>query len=423
MLSRLKNLYKIISGPTARSTTHTSCVFGLRLIIQAGSLVLLTRMLGSQQFGFFAAVASTALLFGTAATMGLHLTLLRDLARSPAKRHELLRKSLGTTVLSGIFLLFLYLASCLLLFKPPLAGFLVIILVGTSETLIQPLLLISIQERIAAGKSAHSQIYMALPLFLRLIWAGSLYYAEAAEPLLLYSIGYFATSIIALAISLEKLKEKWPKLREWKLIDSDEAKKLKGFALLGFTNRANSEVDKVIASQWLTSGAAGHYAAASRVLGALITPINALIQSVLPKLFSGNHYDERKQLHLWILFISFSYGCASAWAMYFLSPFIANLFGPDYPELTDYMRYIALATPALALRLTGCNILMSIDCAHLRTLTEISSLFVLLLAGYTLTAKMPTAGLPLAYMLAELWGGVISWVMVFKYNRPSHHPE
>ena len=47
-----------MTGPIARGTLRTTFVPGLRLPVQAGTLLLVARMLGPQQFGAFAGVAA-----------------------------------------------------------------------------------------------------------------------------------------------------------------------------------------------------------------------------------------------------------------------------------------------------------------------------------------------------------------------------
>lgn len=56
--------FKMLNGPIARATIRTSFVLGLRLLVQAGTLLLVARMLGPADYGAFAAIA--AALFGMA---------------------------------------------------------------------------------------------------------------------------------------------------------------------------------------------------------------------------------------------------------------------------------------------------------------------------------------------------------------------
>ncbi|QJX02113.1 oligosaccharide flippase family protein [Alcanivorax sp. IO_7] len=66
----------MFKGPIALGTIRTSLVLGLRLIIQAGTLLLVTRILGPEKFGAFAGVVALAVLLGTLSTFGANIIFL-----------------------------------------------------------------------------------------------------------------------------------------------------------------------------------------------------------------------------------------------------------------------------------------------------------------------------------------------------------
>ena len=95
----------MLNGPIARATIRTSFVLGLRLIVQAGTLLLVARMLGPEQFGAFAGVAALAMLLGVLASFGTTWILLSELTNSLKQRSPVLAYALPTTLICGIFLL------------------------------------------------------------------------------------------------------------------------------------------------------------------------------------------------------------------------------------------------------------------------------------------------------------------------------
>src|SRR5690554_1534858 len=99
----------LAAGPITRGTVGTSLVLGTRVVLQAATLVILSRTLGPQGFGTYAALGGLAVLMGTLATAGTHLTLLRDVSRNVARNGSSLEAALGTTALCGGVLLGLYL--------------------------------------------------------------------------------------------------------------------------------------------------------------------------------------------------------------------------------------------------------------------------------------------------------------------------
>ena len=99
-------------GRIAASAIRTSAVLGLRLVVQAGSLLLVARLLGPQQFGTFAGVAALAVLLGTLATFGTHLVLIGEMAKDPARRVQVLAYAMPTTLVCGGILLAAFLSIC-----------------------------------------------------------------------------------------------------------------------------------------------------------------------------------------------------------------------------------------------------------------------------------------------------------------------
>ena len=73
---------KWLSGPIAQSTLKTTAVLGVRLFVQAGTLLIVARMLGPEQFGVFVGVAALAVMLGTLSTFGSHLMLLGEMAKA-----------------------------------------------------------------------------------------------------------------------------------------------------------------------------------------------------------------------------------------------------------------------------------------------------------------------------------------------------
>lgn len=102
----------------ARSTLHTSIVLGLaRSLIQAGTLLIIARMLGPSQYAAFAGMAALAVLLGTFSTFGTHLVLFAEVAKDPKQRSHVLSYAVPTTLITGSILFFVYITSYLLFFQ------------------------------------------------------------------------------------------------------------------------------------------------------------------------------------------------------------------------------------------------------------------------------------------------------------------
>lgn len=398
-------------GPIGRATVRTSAVLALKLLAQAVSLILLAYLLGPSLFGTYAALASLAALFGGVATFGTHVTLLRDLTRSPESRDSSLSRAIGTTCFCGSILLAVYLAVALLLFQRLPASATVIACLGLSEILVQPLLLLSTAQRHANGRIALSQLFLTLPVLMRMLLLAALWAADVANPLPLYVAGHLIVVVLSTTISVLTLEARWPKPSAWRLVDHTEWRTTAGFALVTTTAQGPAEADKILAAKMLQLGDAGLYTAAARVVGASVIPVLSLMVSALPRLFHRSD-RERPRLMKWIFGASFLYGTAASLLLFTLAPAIGSLFGPAFDGLKGNVELFALAVLPLCLRVAATNILMTQAGPWTRIWTELTGLFMLMLLAVLLTPVWATTGLILAVTLAESLMAVIAWCQI-----------
>ena len=393
-------------GPVARATVRTTVVLCLKLLAQAGSLVLLAHLLGPGRFANYVAMASIAVLFGAFATFGTHVTLLRDLSRSPDSHEHSLSRAIGTTLACGSALLAAYIPVVLLLFGNAPEVVRVSFCLGASELLVQPFLLLSATQRQAKGRAALSQLLMALPLLLRLAILVILWAINAPDPLAIYAVGHLASAITAVAFSIATLRHRWPRPSQWRLIERRDWGTNAGFAMMMTTAQGPTELDKVLATKLLLPGVAGLYAAAARVIAASVIPILSMMVSVLPRLF---HEGRRDRLTKLIFATSLLYGLMSCAALVALAPAIGWAFGDDFTGLDEIIRLMAFAAPSLCLRVAATNVLMAQVGPWFRIATEVAGMVLLAALAFLLTPTWSTKGLIVAVIAAESLMAVYSW--------------
>lgn len=145
-------------GPIALATIRTSAVLGLRLVVQAGTLLLVARMLGPQHYGAFAGVASLAVTLGTLSTFGFHLLLLHRVSRDPEQRLAVMVRALPATLLCGTLLLAVFILVCATALRSLAIGLPALLAIGITELLLQPLFILPAWTLAALGKTARSQL-------------------------------------------------------------------------------------------------------------------------------------------------------------------------------------------------------------------------------------------------------------------------
>lgn len=394
-------------GPIARSTLHTGIVLGLRLLIQAGTLLIIARMLGPDQYAAFAGMVALAVLLGTFSTFGTHLVLFAEVAKDPEQRSRVLSYAVPTTLITGSILFFVYITSYLLFFQDIGLSWSIIFCIGLTETVLLPLFLIPATEELALEKTARSQLLMIFPLALRTLAAFVVMLLAVSHPLVVFAWLYLISAVVALFCMKWYKQNAWLNPHQWQLATPPQLRHSAGYATLALTAAGPSELDKMLAVKLLPLGVGGLYIAASRVVGAATLPVTALLLAALPRLFRGQLETkaQSERLNRWILVSVLVYGVILAGLLWLFAPCVEWLFGQQYHGLTEILRWLCLAVPALALRISLANMLMAIDRPWFRVSIQIIGMLVLIFSAYVLVLKFHILGMPLSFILSE-------WIMV-----------
>lgn len=402
-----------MKGPIARGTIRTTFVLGLRLLVQAGTLLLVARMLGPHQFGAFAGVAALAVMLGTLSTLGTHLVLLGEVSKESTRRERILPYAVPSTLLCGGVLLAIYLVVCEFALSEAAMPLAVLLAIGATETLLQPLFSLPAAEHLALGHIARSQLLTTLPLALRLAAAAVVFLLSPADPLTAYGYGYFAASLIALAVASATMPAPWPVLKNWRLPNGVELRDAAGYAVMSISATSPAELDKTLATKLLPLAVSGLYAAGARVIGAATLPVIAMMLSALPRLFREGRDQLQRTARLlrWICAAAFGYSVALAVVLWFIAPVFVWLFGPKYQSIPHTVHWLTLAVPGMALRLAAGNVLMALGKPWMRVGFEVFGLIVLVVAAAMLAPRFDTAGMPLALACSEWAMAVLGWVL------------
>lgn len=405
-------------GPIAKSTIRTSLMLGLRLVVQAGTLLLVARMLGASTFGVFAGLSALAVLLGALSTFGTHWVLLGEASKDPGRQEEVFRYALPLTLSVGCVVLLIYVLIATLLFRAVDAPLVVLLTIGVAEAILQPLVLLLSTEQMALGRVARSQLLMNIPMVFRLLAAIAVFLLQPINPLVWFGYGYFAASLIALIGMLVPTFGTLPALSTWRWPRPAELKNVSNHAVLALTAGGPTELDKALAVRLLSSTDSGLYSAASRIVASITLPVVALVLSALPRVFRENleQIDRTKRLTRLILASVFSYGLILALALYLFAPYVSWLFGGEYAGMEYVLYWLCLALPGVGMRIACGSILMAVGKPWLRASCEIFGLASLVVASVLLTYYLGAIGMPLAFAISE-WamacfgGGLIFMVL------------
>ena len=412
-------------SPIARSTLRTSAVLILRLGIQAGTLLLIARLLGPDQFGHYAGLTAMAVLLGSFASFGTHLVLLAEVSKDPSQRHRVLAYAVPTTLLCGSALFAVFLLLVQNLFAVSSISLWVIACVGVTETLLLPLYTLPAIEELALENTVRSQLLMLLPLGLRTLAAAFILWLAPAGPMPKFMALYFASAIAALLAMYLYKPHAWPTPRQWRLPRLYQLKHSAGYATLALTSLGPSELDKILASKLLTFGVAGIYVAASRVVGAATLPVNALMFSIMPRLFRHSTQAPAlgQRLNIAIFVVTLLYGTVLAVLLWLTAPWVQWLFGPEYADLAKMLRWLCWAVPGMALRIAAGSILMTLERPWRRAAFETLGVLSLVSTAIAFIPQFGAIGMAAALGISE-WGMAIVGFIYIKINRNenfNHH--
>ena len=390
-------------GPIALATLRTSLILGIRLAMQAGTLLLVARVLGPERFGEFAGVAALAVVIGTLSSFGTNLVFLGEVSKEPGRRMHVLAYALPTTLLCGTLLLAVYLLFAGVYLSASGVSLMVLLAIGAAEILLQPLFAFLSNEHLAMERIARSQVVISLPLVMRLLAASLVFMVDAADPLAAFSFGYLIASAIALSLATATSSAPWPTLRDWRLPSRSELHQSSGYAALAFTACGPGEIDKTLAAVLLTPSSSGLYAAGTRVIGAVTLPVIAMLLSALPRLFREGHTQPRETTRLlrWILVAALLYSALITAVLWLAASAFMGLFGPGYEGISQMIQWLCLAVPGMALRIAAGSMLMALGRPWMRAGFEIAGVIVLLVCSLMLTGRLGVTGMAVALACAE----------------------
>lgn len=395
-------------GPIALSTISTSLVLGLRLVVQAGNLLLVARLLEPKQFGAFAGTAALAVLMGTLATLGTHLVLMSEMSKDPARRAKVLQYAVPTTLVCGVGLTAGFFWVCTLFLSGSGIRWYVLVAIGVADILLQPMSTLAAAELMALQRTARSQLLQTLPLALRCIAASVVFVWQPDDALATYAYGYCIATAIAFTVITISMPRAWPKPSQWRWPTAKELRQSASFATLNITAMGPAELDKTLATNLLPLTAAGLYAAGARIVGAVTLPVIALMLSAIPRLFrEGRNQPQRTaRLLRWIFTATTTYSVLLALVLWWCSPLFTWLLGAKYEGVGEVIRWLCAALPGMALRIAAGSALMALGQPWMRAGFEVVGVVVLVVTATLFTTYKGAHGMPLALAFSE-------WVMAF----------
>lgn len=408
-LTKLKKI--IMASPIARSTIGTSGIFAAKLGVQAGTLVILARLLGAEQFGMFAAITAAAVILGSITNLGINILLLKEASNSTEAKDEILCYALPSILIAGFVAIFAYAGLVIFVFEYSFSRIEAVLSVGIAETIITPLILLFASMHQADRRIEFSQILISLPIMMRFVIIVFLWWVEVDDYLYYFLCSYLFVGLASFAVAHYTSNERLPPLYRWRFPRMEDLQRGSSFALLNFVYIATNEVDKVLAVKLVSPSAAGMYAAGMRVVGAIVLPVAALIVSAMPRLFrqeAGNNV-----LIKWVFASSAIYGAFVMLLIWWGSDVFEVVLGEGYGGIGNILAYMSIIVPGLALRFAASNILMTQGLAWFRLVYELCGILLICVLFVVLGGSYGLKGLVTAVAITEWTMALTGWILIF----------
>lgn len=397
----------------SRGAVETFAILCLRLLSQAATLILATRLLGPHEYGSYASVAALAVLLGVLPNIGTGYLMLAD----TSSRQEIWRFAWPTSIAVGLLLLVLFIPLARIVDTGNSLSMGTLLTMGTTELLIMPMIYLASFALQASERVSLGQFVQWFPLGLRTLAAIPCYFVDDTSLRLpIFVAGQTVLCTLALAAALIVTQRCVAPTWGPRVIGFRDIRKSAPYALMHFVAMNPSELDKVMVLRFAGPADAGIYSAASRVMSALVTPVLALLLTAQPRLFQHSTHatNDTKRLIAIIAALAVGWGACTTIILLLSRPLLPWLFGNAYQAMHDLMTLLALACPLLALRMSSGTILVALGSPSQRIFLELAGIASLTLGMALLAPRLGLAGVVWSVILSELvmlgWG----WLSIMR---------
>lgn len=399
-------------GRLGRNAILSTAGLGVRAVIQAGYLLVLSHWMGAKGYGLFAGSVSAAVLAAPLSGWGSIVVLTRRVAHD---RHQS-RAAWATAVLqvlgSGTVLVFLLMlgSGYLLTDRVDLMSML---LLGVAELVALPLaqaatsLFLVLDRGVAAASSM-----CLVPVFrLLFVLAGLLLGMEAASShvVWLHFVGSLVGASIAYGMAL--YIDGRPSWRSRSPL-RDTARDGSRYAVGALLSTSYMEVDKILLLQVFGATVAGTYTAAFRVMSVFALPVSALIGAALPRLFAQHRTAAGARTLRVVTLTGLGYALLATVAAMAVSPWMPLVFGAGFQASSHYLLLLAPWTVLYALHQAGATGLTAFNHQNSRVVVEGAGLVLVVVLNLALYPRVGAAGAAWSLLAAEVFmAGCCWWIL------------
>jgi O-antigen/teichoic acid export membrane protein len=177
---------------------------------------------------------------------------------------------------------------------------------------------------------------------------------------------------------------------------------------------AAMETDKVVAIRTVDTHEAGLYATLSRIVAAGVLPVIGMLLSAQPRLFefAREAPGRVRALALQLAGASAALGLTAALGLNVCAPLLHIILGERFSGLSALVPWMSLVMPAMCLRLTGTQIMLTLGKPAWRIAIDTGGIAVLSI-GLSIGGRIAgVPGLAMGLLASELLTAAAAWTLV-----------
>lgn len=404
-------------GRLGRNAILSTIGLGVRAVIQAGYLLVLSHWMGAKGYGLFAGSVAAAILAAPLSGWGAALVLTRRVAHDRAESRAIWATTVLQVLSTGSVLVGLMMLGSSLWLTDRLDATSMLLL-GVAELVALPLVQSATSLFLALDRGMAAAVSMCLVPAFRLLsvlvglWAGE--DASPANAAWLHCtgslIGTFIAGGLVLIINGSPIWSQRVPLHE---VTRDGTR----YAAGALVATSYVEVDKVLLLQVLGATVAGTYTVAFRVMSVFALPVSALITAALPRLFAQcGTYAGVRTLRV-VTLAGLGYALLATLAAMIISPWMPLVFGASFQASSHYLVLLAPWTVLYALHQAGATGLTAFNHQMSRVGIEGLGFVLVVVLNLLLYPRVGAAGAAWSLLAAEVFMASYCWWLLRRASR------
>lgn len=317
----------------------------VRVVLQAGTLIVLARTLNASGYGALAGTVALFMAIGQFTGLGSGTALVRHIARGGEPDGRFVA-TVSACLTSGLVLFAVALPLSMTLL-PDVIPLPALACLAAAEIVAAPSLLPLVHRHLAEEQMFRSSAFGTLAPAARLAAAlvvAALGIADITTFAQLYLCILATVSALALFVS-------WPRKTSTERSVSCRQAIREGlpYAVSGFAMTAGSELDKTVLLRVAGEVITGPYAAAYRIANAATLPVSALVLATSPRLFRGPSEDNHRLAAIMLMAVA-AYAVIAATMLWLLAPFAPWLLGQGFISATPLLQALCVVVMTSSLR-------------------------------------------------------------------------